>query len=65
MYVIEEVAGDIGRVKRTPVVIGELYAEGLEIIDGLADGTRIVTAGVRRIHEGQQVRLMNHATNRS
>jgi len=63
VYVIEDVAEGIGRVKRTPVVIGELHAEGLEIIDGLADGTRIVTAGVRRIHEGQHVRLMDDATN--
>lgn len=62
VYVIEEVTEGIGIVKRTPVIIGELNAEGLEIIDGLSDGTRIVTAGVRRIHEGQQVRLMDDAS---
>ena len=63
VYVLEELNEGIGRVERTPVVIGELHADGLEIIDGLADGTRIVTAGVRRIHDGQRVRLMEDATN--
>lgn len=65
VYVLEDLNEGIGRVKRTPVVIGELSAEGLEIVDGLADGTRIVTAGVRRIHEGQQVRLLDDTTNPS
>lgn len=63
VYVLDELIDGVGRVTRTPVVIGELHAEGLEIIDGLSDGTRIVTAGVRRIHEGQQVRLMDQAVN--
>lgn len=65
VYVLEEAIEGLARVKRTPVVIGELSAEGLEIVDGLADGTRIVTAGVRRIHEGQQVRLMDDVANQS
>jgi len=63
VYVLEDVNEGIGRVTRRPVVIGELHAEGMEIIDGLADGTRIITAGVRRIHEGQQVRLMGATAN--
>ncbi|MDT7043120.1 efflux RND transporter periplasmic adaptor subunit [Candidatus Nitronereus thalassa] len=61
VYVLDELNDGIGRVKRTPVVIGELSPEGLEIIDGLQDGARIVTAGVRRIHDGQRVRLMGDA----
>ncbi len=63
VYVIADISGEIARVKRTPVVIGALHAEGLEIVDGLADGMRIVTAGVRRIHDGQRVRLMDDAAN--
>jgi RND family efflux transporter MFP subunit len=65
VYVVEGIQDGHGRVKRRSVVIGELSAEGLEIIDGLSDGTRIVTAGVRRIHDGQQVRLMDDAANES
>ncbi len=59
VYIVEELEDGIGTVKRTPVTVGELSAEGLEIIDGLPDGTRIATAGVRRLREGQKVRLMN------
>ncbi|MGB0908874.1 MAG: efflux RND transporter periplasmic adaptor subunit [Nitrospirales bacterium] len=58
VYIVEELENGIGIVKRTPVTVGELSAEGLEIIDGLSDGTRIATAGVRRLREGQKVRLM-------
>ncbi len=63
VYVIADVSGRTARVKRTPVVIGTLHAEGLEIVDGLVDGARIVTAGVRRIHDGQRVRLMDDVAN--
>ena len=59
VFIVEELEGGIGTVKRTPVTVGELSAEGLEIIDGLHDGTRIATAGVRRLREGQRVRLIN------
>jgi membrane fusion protein, multidrug efflux system len=62
VYVVEDVQDGRGRVKRRAVVIGELSAEGLEIMDGLSDGTRIVTAGVRRIHDGQQVRMMDNVS---
>lgn len=63
VFVIEDIVDGRARVKRRAVEIGELSAEGLEIIDGLPDGTRIVTAGVRRIHDGQQVRLMDDVAN--
>lgn len=65
VFVIEDIVDGRARVKRRAVEIGELSAEGLEVIDGLPDGTRIVTAGVRRIHDGQQVRLMDDAANKS
>jgi len=64
VFVIEDIVDGRARVKRRAVEIGELSAEGLEIIDGLPDGTRIVTAGVRRIHDGQQVRLMDDVANK-
>ena len=48
VFIVEELEEGIGTVKRTAVTVGELSAEGLEIIDGLHDGTRIATAGVRR-----------------
>ncbi len=62
VFIVEELESGIGQVKRNPVTVGELSAEGLEIIDGLHDGTRIATAGVRRLREGQKVRVINHAS---
>jgi hypothetical protein len=40
------------------VRVGELTAEGLEIVGGLQNGDRIVTAGVPLIQDGQQVKLL-------
>lgn len=46
-----------GIVRRKPVVVGELTADGLEVFEGLADGDLVVTAGVSRITDGQKVKL--------
>jgi len=47
-----------GVVRRTPVQVGELTHDGLEILDGLAAGQEVVTAGVRRLTDGQRVKLL-------
>lgn len=44
--------------RRRPVEVGELTPEGLEVRAGLEDGELIATAGVRRIQDGQEVRLL-------
>lgn len=59
VFVVEEIEGGLGIVHRKPVTVGELTAEGLEILDGLVDGERVVTAGVRRLKDGRKVRLMS------
>lgn len=48
---------DFGIVHRRPVSVGELTAEGLEIMQGLKDGDWVITAGMSRISDGQRVRL--------
>ena len=58
VYRIEQVEQGFGIVRRMPVKVGDLTGEGLEILDGLADGDLIVTAGVRRLFDGRKVRLM-------
>lgn len=45
------------RVRRTPVVLGELSQEGVEVTEGIAVGDRVVTAGVSVIRDGQRVVL--------
>ncbi len=57
VYVVEAVEEGIAIVNRTSVTVGELRPDGIEILDGIQDGQRIVTAGVRRLHHGQKVRI--------
>jgi RND family efflux transporter MFP subunit len=57
-------ADDLGdgtaEVHRQPVVVGALTSdEQIEIVEGIAEGDVIVTAGVRRLEEGLRVRLMD------
>lgn len=58
VFMIEPADNDRTIVRRRPVRVGELTAEGLEVLDGLQNGDRIVTAGVALIHDGQQVKLL-------
>jgi RND family efflux transporter MFP subunit len=48
-------------VRRRPVTVGDLTTDGehdlIEVIDGLAEGDIIITAGVRRLEDGRVVRL--------
>ncbi len=46
---------NIGVVKRQAVTTGELTTTGLEIIEGVKEGDRVVTAGVNVIREGLEV----------
>jgi multidrug efflux system membrane fusion protein len=58
VYVLEPTdEPGVGIVRRTPVEVGNLTADGIEIRDGLTDGVEVVTAGVRRLTDGQKVRL--------
>ncbi|MBA0038831.1 efflux RND transporter periplasmic adaptor subunit [Pantoea sp. BIGb0393] len=49
--------GDVLNVQLQPVVLGNLSAQGIEIISGLKVGDRIVVAGVSDLRDGQAVRL--------
>jgi len=39
------------------VVVGDLTADGLEVLRGIDDGATVVTAGVGRLVDGEEVRL--------
>ena len=49
-----DVAGQ-ALVSRRPVTLGELTQSGIEVLDGLVAGDRVVTAGLSVIHDGQRV----------
>ena len=48
---------DVAIVRRRAVTIGELTANGIEILEGLTEGDYLVTAGVSRIIDGQKVKF--------
>jgi RND family efflux transporter MFP subunit len=60
VFVVEP-AGDpgVGVVRRRAVAVGaELMPDGsMAVADGLAEGEQVVTAGVRRLTDGQRVKL--------
>jgi multidrug efflux system membrane fusion protein len=57
VYVVEPTDSGFGIAYRRPVMIGDLTEQGIEILEGLNDGERIVTAGVSKLSDGQKVRL--------
>lgn len=58
VFVVEDVTEGVGVAKRRTVTVGELTSDGLEIAEGLRDGDLLVTAGVTKLVDGQQVRLL-------
>ena len=64
VFLLEEESGtdgdtDIYITRKIPVTVGNISAEGIEIVQGLRGGELIVTAGVRRISDGQRVKLLD------
>jgi RND family efflux transporter MFP subunit len=59
VFVFEAGLDGVGAARRRAVEIGQVSAEGLEILSGLSDGETVITAGVRRIQDGLQVRLLD------
>lgn len=52
------VEAESSTVKLVPVTVSRFESERVVISDGLAKGTIVVTAGVNRLREGQQVKLL-------
>jgi len=59
VFVLDRGENELGTARRRAVEVGDLTPEGLEIQDGLSDGELLVTAGVRRIQDGQQVKVLS------
>ena len=57
VFVVNEESEGLGIVHRRPVVVGELVRDGLEVVDGLDGGDKVVVTGASQIQEGQQVRV--------
>ena len=55
VFIAEQDKDDQAVVTRRAVVLGELSQSGIEVLDGLAVGDRVITAGLSVIREGQRV----------
>jgi multidrug efflux system membrane fusion protein len=61
VYMLRKQDDGLGTVHRTPVEVGEILPDGIEIVDGVKPGDLVVTAGVSRIYHGLQVRVPERA----
>jgi multidrug efflux system membrane fusion protein len=59
VFVVEPSGGELGAVRRRPVKIGDVTTGGIEILEGLENGELLVTAGVSRLRDGQEVRVLD------
>ena len=57
VFVLEGQDATVALVRRRLVTLGAPTSEGLQIIDGLQPGERVVTAGTRWLEDGQRVSL--------
>ncbi len=58
VFVVEPSGGGLAVVRRQPVSVGAITPGGFEILDGLAQETRVLSAGVSRVSDGEVVRLL-------
>jgi len=59
VFVVEPGEAGTATARRRQVKVGDLSGEGLEILKGLEEGELLITAGVSRIEDGMQVRLLD------
>ncbi len=57
VYVVERTDGERGRVHRRQVEVGDIGSTGIEVLAGLDEGDLVVTAGVSRLEDGEEVAL--------
>jgi RND family efflux transporter MFP subunit len=57
IYTVESIKDGIGRIRRRNVSRGSLTGNGIILTDGVSEGMKILTAGMSRVHEEQQVRV--------
>lgn len=57
VFLVEDAGNGEGSVRKQPVDVGRLTAEGFEILSGLTAGQQVATAGLQTLLDGQRVRL--------
>ena len=59
IFVLVAVDEEIYRAEKRRVTIGETAQNGLQILEGVKEGDLIATAGVRRLLDGMEVKLLD------
>lgn len=60
VYIVEQSSeSGVGVVKRRSLVVGKLNENGIQVINGLIVGDRVITAGMSKITNGMNVRLLD------
>ena len=57
IYAVEKVEEGIGQIRRHNVSRGALTGNGIILTSGVSEGMEVLTAGMSRVHEEQQVRV--------
>ncbi len=57
VFIVEKDGEGLGVVKKIEVKTGMVTNKGLEILDGLSEGDELITAGMTKLEDGQQVKL--------
>ena len=58
VYMVRKIRGDTAMVHKRILTIGELTGEGFEVLEGLEDGEMVVTAGISKLNDSLQVRII-------
>lgn len=58
VFVLSAGDGDKQTVRQADVTIGQVFGNRIAIPSGLAPGDRVVTVGINRVSDGQQVRVV-------
>ncbi len=56
VFIVESLDDGKGVIKKTPVEIGEITSQGIEVFSGVSSGQILVTAGVSKISDGMIVK---------
>jgi len=56
-FVVENINEQLGTVKRKTVTTGHITERGLQVLTGLQQGDRLITAGMSKMSDGMTVRL--------
>ncbi|WP_127714012.1 efflux RND transporter periplasmic adaptor subunit [Halobacteriovorax sp. HLS] len=59
VFLVEYGKDGFGILKKTPVEVGALLKEGIEILSGVVDGQEVLTAGVDKAKDAMKVKKFN------